>query len=314
MGRILDSKGNVQYNAKGQAVSKLAKSGGNLPSGVPEYASFGEFAEKNPMAAKIAGGIFPGMKNLGAGGGGMPDIGRLFGAGISKGAMSGEKAKNMATSFPVVGAKTEDHRVRLSLPPKSKILYNSGMPPALIAPLAETNGIVFPYTPNVIFQHTADYSRTSPTHSNYPFNFYTSSSVQDITVFGNFTVDSGPDALYVLGVIQFLRTITKMFGEADGALAGNPPPIMRLSGHGQHMLPSIPCVVNTVSITLPTDVDYFTIPGGSANGFNASPGTTRVPRNTEISVGLTPTYSRNKLKNFGLDTLASGAGSSEGFI
>lgn len=313
MGRILDSKGNVQYNAKGQAVSKLAKAGGNLPSTVPSYASFGEFEAKNPMAAKIAGGIFPGMKNL-AGGGGAPDIGRLFGAGINKGALSGEKAKNMATSFPVVGSKQEDHRVRLSLPPKSKILYNSGMPPALIAPLAETNGIVFPYTPNIIFQHTAEYNRTSPTHSNYPFQFYNNSAVQDITVFGNFTVDSGPDALYVLGVIQFLRTITKMFGEGDGALAGNPPPIMRLSGHGQHMLPSIPCVVNTVSITLPTDIDYFTIPGGSANGFDGSPGTTRVPRMTEISIGITPVYSRNDIKNFGLDTLASGRGADRGFI
>ena len=311
MGRILDSKGNVQYNAKGGAVSNFAKSGGNTSSAVPSYASYGEFASKNPMAAKIAGGFMPGMKSMA--GGGMPDVGRLFGAGITKGASSNAKGKNMSTSYPVVGAKTQDHRVRLSLPPKSKILYN-GSTGGLIAPLAETNGIVFPYTPAITFQHQVDYQRTSPTHSNYPFNFYTNSAVQDILVTGTFTVDSGPDAVYVMAVIQFLRTVTKMFGEADGALAGNPPPIMRLSGHGQHLMPNIPCVVTNVTVTLPSEVDYMTIPGLSAGGFDSSPGTTRVPRQTEISIGVTPVYSRNELRQFGLDTLASGAGSSRGFI
>lgn len=296
MGRILDSKGNVQYNAKGGAVSAGAKSSGNSnTSQTPYLGTSDDF--KDPASAMAFG------KKLLGGGGAM---GRLFGAGISKGANSSADAKNMAASYPVVGNKMQDHRVRLSLPFKSKILYNSGMPPALIAPLLETNGIIFPYTPNITFQHTVDYSRTSPTHSNYPFNFYNNSAVQDITVFGTFTVESGPDAMYVLGVIQFLRTITKMFGEADGALAGNPPPVMRLSGHGEHMIPSIPCVVNSFTLTLPADIDYFTIPGSS--------GTTRVPRASEISVGLTPVYSRSELRTFGLDELASGRGSSRGFI
>jgi len=311
MGRILNSKGDVQYTAKGKPVSQLAKNKGVTTSTVPSYASYGEFADKNPMAAKIAGGIFPGIKDIA--GGGAPDIGRLFGAGITKGASANKKGAAMSTSYPVVGNKNSDHRVRLSLPPKSKILYN-GSTGGLIAPLAETNGVVFPYTPAITFQHQVDYSRTSPTHSNYPFNFYSNSAVQDILITGTFTVDSGPDAIYVMAVIQFLRTITKMFGEADGALAGNPPPIMRLSGHGQHLMPNIPCVVNNVSITLPAEVDYMAIPGLSAGGFDSSPGTTRVPRQTEISVGVTPVYSRNQLREFGLDTLASGAGSSKGFI
>ena len=67
-------------------------------------------------------------------------------------------------------------------------------------------------------------------------------------------------------------------------------------------------------ITATALVLFMTIPGLSAGGFDSSPGTSRVPRQTEISIGVTPVYSRNELRQFGLDTLASGAGSSKGFI
>ena len=105
------------------------------------------------------------------------------------------------------------------------------------------------------------YARVSPTHSNYPGNFYQASNVSDIPMFGEFTSENGTDARYVLAVVTFLRAITKMFSNQDD-LAGNPPPVLRLSGHGQYMLPSVPVVVNTVSITMPNNVDYITIPTG----------------------------------------------------
>lgn len=272
---------------------------GEPTSKVPEYKSFAEFQAKNPKMAGFAKGI---ADKLGMGGllTGDPSAARLMGAGISKGANPMAQAQAMAASNPAVGVQKTDHRVRLSLPPKSKILYNAAMTPALVAPLLSTGGVIFPYTPQVIFQHTAEYSKTSPTHSNYPYNFYNSSSVQDITVFGNFTATSGPEAEYVVAVITFLRAVTKMFGNADGALAGNPPPILRLSGHGVHLLPQIPVIVNTVSVTLPSDIDYFTIPSPMG-------GTTRVPRQTEISIGLTPVYSRAQIRQLGIEALASGS-------
>ena len=272
---------------------------GEATSKVPEYKNFAEFQAKNPKMAGFAKGI---ADKLGMGGllTGDPSAARLMSAGISKGGNPLADAKAISASNPAVGVQKTDHRVRLSIPPKSKVLYNAATTPALIAPLLTTSGIVFPYTPQVIFQHTAEYSKTSPTHTNYPYNFYNSSAVQDITVFGNFTATSGPEAEYVLAVITFLRAVTKMFGNADGALAGNPPPILRLSGHGIHLLPSIPVIVNTVSVTLPSDIDYFTIPSPMG-------GTNRVPRQTEISIGLTPVYSRAQLRQLGVDALASGS-------
>lgn len=292
-----DGKKTPVRDSKGNPV-KSGRDVSSSTSAVPSYDSFADFQKANPKMAGFAKGI---ADKLGMGGllTGDPSASRLMSAGITKGADPLATAKQLAASKPVVGNTDSDHRVRLSLPPKSKILYRADMMPALVRPLQNTNGVIFPYTPQVIFQHTADYNKTSPTHSNYPFNFYNNSAVQDITVFGNFTATSGPEAEYVIAVITFLRAVTKMFANADGALSGNPPPILRLSGHGTHLLPNIPVVVNTVSVTLPSDIDYFTIPSPTG-------GTSRVPRSTEISIGLTPVYSRGQLRQFGINQLASG--------
>lgn len=233
-----------------------------------------------------------------------PVISRLMGAGIDKGANPNDKLAQIAASSSAVGKDKDDHRVRLSLPPAAKIHYQKATVPYLLAPLLQTNGIIFPYTPQLIFQHNADYSRVSPTHSNYPLNYYSASNVSDISMFGEFVSETGPDAKYVLAVITFLRAVTKMFSNSD-ALAGNPPPILRLSGHGQYLLPNVPVVVNTVSITMPNNVDYISIP----TGFNATSGkaaTTRVPKSLDINVGLTPVYSREQLRSFGVDRMTAG--------
>ena len=168
----------------------------------------------------------------------------------------------------------------------------------------QVGGVVFPYTPQLIFQHNADYARVSPTHSNYPMNFYQASNVSDISMFGEFTSENGTDARYVLAVITFLRAVTKMFSNTDD-LSGNPPPVLRLSGHGQYMLPSVPVVVNTVSITMPNNVDYITIPTGPV-GQSGNVITTRVPKSLDINIGMTPVYSRAQIKQFGVERLADG--------
>ena len=232
-----------------------------------------------------------------------PATARLKGAGLDKGADPNAKLSDLAASAPNVGKSASDHRVRLSLPMNSRVLYNKANPNYLLRPLVEAGGVIFPYTPQLIFQHNADYSKVSPTHSNYPLNFYSASNVSDISMFGEFTSETGTDARYVLAVITFLRAVTKMFSHSDD-LAGNPPPVLRLSGHGQYMLPSIPVVVNTVSITMPNNVDYVTIPTGVFGDFDAS--TTRVPKSLDINVGLTPVYSRAQLRSFGVDRLANG--------
>ena len=144
-----------------------------------------------------------------------PATARLKGAGLDKGADPNAKLSDLAASAPNVGKSASDHRVRLSLPMNSRVLYNKANPNYLLRPLVEAGGVIFPYTPQLIFQHNADYSKVSPTHSNYPLNFYSASNVSDISMFGEFTSETGTDARYVLAVITFLRAVTKMFSHSD---------------------------------------------------------------------------------------------------
>ena len=60
----------------------------------------------------------------------------------------------------------EDWRVKLS------IQWISIRRKTYSLKLVETNGMIFPYTPTVIFSHSAAYSQIKPTHSNYPFPIY----------------------------------------------------------------------------------------------------------------------------------------------
>ena len=161
-----------------------------------------------------------------------------------------------------------DWRVRLSLAQNSNYLYNAPTNqdgtggPGILAPLAATNGVIFPYTPSIDTSYTATYEKTELTHSNYKGYFYKGSSVGDVNIKGTFTAQDTKEAQYLLAVIHFFRSITKMFYGQDGQ-AGTPPPLVYLSGLGQYQFNNHPCVVTSFTYNLPTDVDYI-----RANGFN----------------------------------------------
>src|SRR6056300_1082077 len=60
------------------------------------------------------------------------------------------------------GDANPDWRVKLSLPKN----FEGG---SMLGPLFETDGLVWPYTPQVYITHSANYSQIQPVHSNYPF-------------------------------------------------------------------------------------------------------------------------------------------------
>jgi len=154
-----------------------------------------------------------------------------------------------------------DWRVRLSLAPNATYLYRAASP-GILAPLAATNGVIFPYTPSIDTSYSASYDKTDLTHSNYRGYFYKSSSVNDVNIRGTFTAQDTKEAAYLLAVIHFFRSVTKMFYGQDKE-AGTPPPLVYLSGLGQYQFNNHPCVVTSFGYNLPTDVDYI-----RANGFN----------------------------------------------
>jgi hypothetical protein len=87
--------------------------------------------------------------------------------------------------------------------------------------------------------------------------------VNDISIRATFTAQDTQEANYLLAVIHFFRSVTKMFYGAKDALRGAPPPLTYLSGLGQYQFNQHPCVVSQFDYTLPDDVDYI-----RANGFN----------------------------------------------
>lgn len=157
-------------------------------------------------------------------------------------------------------AGEDDWRVRLSLADSATIFYkDTSTQNSIMAPLIETNGVIWPYTPSIQVSHIANYSTAVLTHSNYSAHFYNNSDVNDITVSGEFTVQSVEEGQYLMAAIYFLRASTKMFF-GQGANVGNPPPILFLDGYGSHYFPHVPCVVTNFTHNLSNDVDYLQVP------------------------------------------------------
>ena len=163
---------------------------------------------------------------------------------------------------------TGDWRVRISLAPFSTYLYNA--PEAergILAPLAARHGVIFPYTPKIDVGYRANYNPTDLTHSNYTNYFYQSSSVGQVRISGAFTAQDTVEAQYLLAVIHFFRSATKMFYGQD-AERGAPPPLLFVSGLGEYQFNNHPCVLTNFEYSLPADVDYIRAGSPNQNGTN----------------------------------------------
>lgn len=172
-----------------------------------------------------------------------------------------------------------DWRVRIQLAESADYLYKdpSIQTSDLMFPLKMSDGVIFPYTPSISTSYVANYAPLSLTHSNYLSYFYQGSAVNSIQLTGTFTAQDTNEANYLLAVIHFLKTATKMFYGQD-AQAGAPPPLLYLSGFGANQFSAHPCVINTFNYVLPNDVDY--VRAGSVNQ-NAL---TLMPRRAKNSV------------------------------
>jgi hypothetical protein len=151
-----------------------------------------------------------------------------------------------------------DWRVRLSLAQGADYLYrdpdiNSS---GILWPLRKTNGVIFPYTPTITTEYGANYSNYDLTHSNFRGYFYQSSYVDAVTITAKFTAQDTNEANYLLAVIHFFRSVTKMFYGQD-TNRGVPPPLVFLHGFGEFQFNNAPCVVKSFAYNLPDDVDYI---------------------------------------------------------
>ena len=159
-----------------------------------------------------------------------------------------------------------DWRVRLSLAAGADYLYNES-PNGILWPLKETNGVIFPYMPKIDVAYKADYDSYSLTHSNYKGYFYKSSYTDAVNLTATFTAQDTSEANYLLAVIHFFRSVTKMFYGQD-AQRGAPPPLVYLTGLGEYQFAAHPCVVQSFQYNLPNDVDYIRAGSPNINGTN----------------------------------------------
>ena len=255
-------------------------------------------------------------------------LGRLLGAGIS----TDSRLVNARAKWSGRGDKT-DWRVRLQIPAGASALQKAILGDGtkdnneLLAPLRKNdlNGIFWPLTPAVVIQHSANYNPLAQTHSNYPFQAYQNSQVDSLNIIGEFPVQNAEDAKHWVATVNFLRTITKMFFGKDQSLKGNPPPILHMSGYGDHMFSKVPVVVNSFNVELRPGIDYISTKQtntpyreltGPDAGFDltAEQGSSQTwaPTLSNISVLVTPVYSRDSVKNFSLSEFARGELSGKG--
>jgi hypothetical protein len=216
---------------------------------------------------------------------------------------------------------SNDWKVRISVGGAVAGMFSQGV----MAPLADTNGVIFPYTPDITIAYNTNYSTQRFTHSNFNQLSYENSEVSSISINADFTAQSKSEANYILACIYFFRTATKMFfGQDSGsASAGNPPVLVFLDGYGEHIFKRVPCVITQFNHTLPNDVDYIETSDsqqstGDELGFFSSVsagGTgTRIPTVTKLNVVLQPVYSKRSLAQFNLEDFARGGLVNRGYI
>ena len=260
------------------------------------------FGDIGKIVKNVGGGIFN------------RTLGRLTGAGIqtdSRITMSKAKWSGRYNS--------KDWRVRLQIPNHAEAVHEAIMANNdLLAPLAPARGMFWPLTPTIQIAHQANYNPLAQTHSNYPFQAYQNSQVDSINIIGEFPVQNSEDAKHWVATVNFLRTVTKMFFGKDQDLKGNPPPILHLSGYGDHMYNKVPVVVNTFNLELRQGIDYIStkqtqvgygqgrVDPTLAAAVEAGTSQTWAPTLSNISVLVTPIYSRESIKNFSLSEFARG--------
>lgn len=169
-----------------------------------------------------------------------------------------------------------DHRVRLR--PKKLDLLNSDV----LKPLYHTNGLLFPYTPQISYNQNINYSSMDITHGNQDYQLYKNTGSVEITINGQFTAQNRAEALYMMSAIHFLRSMSKMyFGEND-TQRGLPPPVLMLSGYGNMMFNQVPVIMRNFAVNLDQNVDYVRVEfrNGGVNSF------AWVPTLTSITVSL----------------------------
>lgn len=180
------------------------------------------------------------------------------------GATVGEARSQAAVQTQTRQVNQKDWRVRLSLAPGANYLYAAASSGDVLFPLKATDGVLFPYTPQIQVNYQTNYTKTPLTHSNYQGLFYQGSLVTSVSITAQFTAQDTAEANYLLAALHFFRSAGKMFYGQD-EFAGAPPPLLYLSGFGEYQFTEHTLLLESFNYTLPNDVDYIRARSNNVN-------------------------------------------------
>lgn len=176
------------------------------------------------------------------------------------------------------------------------------------AALRNGNGIIFPFTPTINYQHQSEYSQYELVHSNYAINSFVKSRPGNIQISAPFHHQTTNEAIYTVAVMHFLKVCSKMNFGANDSDAGTPPPLLEFSAYGPINFERVPVFIGSYSFSYPEDVDYVKVDAPVVGGVE-------LPVSMIISVDLIPHYPPSMTtEQFSIAQLASGELYRGGFI
>lgn len=218
-------------------------------------------------------------------------------------------ADNAATPAPTGGLSAPPSTAAAGDPGMRAILsalhpedVYAGSNPGILAPLAASGGMIFPYSPAINFAQSVSYMDLQLVHSNYDFAAYTRTPTCTLTVSGKFTVQNQTEGLYALAAIHFLRTASKSyFGEKDAKIgkAGLPPPVLLFSAYGKYMYNKLRVILKNHSWNYEETMDTIVV--------KAANGSVRLPALFTIQVELMVVQTPQRVRTeFSFDEFAAG--------
>lgn len=169
----------------------------------------------------------------------------------------------------------------------------------ILAPLASTQGVVFPYTPVLSVSHAANFGQYDITHSVYQPNYWVNTSNPTIDMTATFTAQDLSEASHTAACLHFFKAVTKgSFGQQTrNTTSGSPPPVLLLNSYGQFQ--NVPVVLRSFTYTLPDDFDYVTV--------DTAVGEQTLPTQMLVQLSFSPQYAPTKVrKEFNINSYRSG--------
>jgi len=154
--------------------------------------------------------------------------------------------------------------------------------------------VIFPYTPRIDTVYSAEYSPYDLTHNNYRGYFYKGSRVGEVILTADFTAQDTSEANYLLAVIHFFKSCTKMFYGQD-AERGSPPPLVYLTGLGEYQFNEHACVISQFNYSLPPDVDYIRARSALASSSGITQGGTGLMWQRSLAPSATASYNLDSI-------------------